>query len=261
MRTLSGFHAVEELLKSALASGRPMRGRILVSGSGPRIKEILGLAGKLGLAVERAPAATLDRLEPGHRGLVLETDAEPAPEAEADLDGYLETAPERALVLVLDHVEDPQNLGAILRSADAFGAGLVVAPTRRAAPLSEAAIKASAGAAAYVPLALVPNLAEALRRLAKAGFWRYAADMDGEEVAEADLPARCAIVLGNEGSGVSRLVKAECDGVLSIPMCGHVDSLNVSASAAVLMHEYRRRHPAEPARPTRAGGPRRGGGT
>jgi len=244
MRTLSGFHAVEELLRSALASGGSMRGRILVSGTGPRIKEILELAGKLRLPVERAPAAALDRLEPGHRGLVLETDAEGAPEARADLDGFLASAPERALVLVLDHVEDPQNLGAILRSADAFAADLVVVPTRRAAPLSEAAIKASAGAAAYVPVAQVTNLAEALRRLERSGFWRYAADMAGEDVSAADLPERCAIVLGNEGSGVSRLLKAECDGILSIPMAGHVDSLNVSASAAVFLHEYRRRHPA-----------------
>ena len=243
MRVLTGFHAVEELLRSSLAAGRPLRGRVLVSGSGPRIKEILALAAKLGLPVERAAKVELDRLAPEHRGLVLEADAERSPAAEADLGEFLDSAPERALVIVLDHVEDPQNLGAILRSADVFAADLVVAPTRRAAPLSEAAIKASAGASAYVPFAQVPNLAEALRRLAEAGFWRYAADMGGEALPGADLPARCAIVLGNEGSGVSRLLKAECDGAISIPMAGHIDSLNVSASAAVLMYEYRRRWP------------------
>jgi 23S rRNA (guanosine2251-2'-O)-methyltransferase len=244
MRSLSGFHSIEELLRSSLASGRELRARVLVSGSGARIKEILLLADKLSLAVERVPAAALDRLESGHRGIVLELESESAPEARADLDEYLASAPERSLVLVLDHIEDPQNLGAILRSADAFAADLVVAPTRRAAPLSEAAVKASAGAAAYVRLALVPNLAEALRRMEKAGFWRYAADSSGEDVAAADLPERCAIVLGNEGSGVARVLKAECDGTLAIRMSGHVDSLNVSASAAIFMHEYRRRHPA-----------------
>ncbi len=244
MRYLSGFHSIEELLRAALASGGKLRARALVSGSGPRIKEILLLADKLGLAVVRLPAAELDRLDGGHRGIVLELESESAPEPRADLDEFLARSPERALVLVLDHIEDPQNFGAILRSADAFAADLVVAPTRRAAPLSETAVKASAGAAAYVPLALVPNLAEALRRLEKAGFWRYAADMDGEDIAAADLPERCAIVLGNEGSGVARVLKAECDGMLAIAMSGHVDSLNVSASAAVFMHEYRRRWPA-----------------
>jgi len=244
MRILSGFHAVEELLRSALASGRRIGGRVLVSGSGPRIKEILALADKLGLPAERAPKAELDRLAPEHRGLVLVAQEEPEGAPEADLDEFLASAPERALVVLLDHVEDPQNLGAILRSADVFAADLVVAPTRRSAPLSEAAIKASAGATAYVRLAQVPNLAQALRSLEKAGFWRYAADMGGEDLTGAELPARCAIVLGNEGSGVSRLLKAECDGALSIPMAGHVDSLNVSASAAILMYEYRRRWPA-----------------
>jgi 23S rRNA (guanosine2251-2'-O)-methyltransferase len=243
MRVLTGFHSVEELLRSAQASGRALEGRVLVSGSGPRIKEILALATKLGIPVERVAKAELDRLAPEHRGLVLEAATGPASAAEADLEEFLASGPGRALVVILDHVEDPQNLGAILRSADVFAADLVIAPTRRAAPLSEAAVKASAGAAAYVPFAQVPNLAQALRRLASAGFWRYAADMGGESVADAEFPERCAIVLGNEGSGVSRLLKAECDGALSIPMAGHVDSLNVSASAAIFMYEYRRQWP------------------
>ena len=120
----------------------------------------------------------------------------------------------------------------------------MIAPRKRSAPLTDAAVKASAGAAAYAPLVLVPNLAEALRRLAKAGYWRYAADMGGPPLPDADIDARAAIVLGNEGAGVSRLLRDECDAVLSIPMAGHVDSLNVSAAAAVLMYDYRRRHPA-----------------
>lgn len=235
---------IEELLRSAAVSGGPLRGRLIVSGSGPRIKEILAIAPKLGIPIEHADKAELDRLAPDNRGIILMLDAEPDEGPLASLDEYLAAAPARGLVLVLDHIEDPQNLGAILRSADAFAADLVVVPTRRAAPLSEAVAKASAGAVAYVPLAQVPNLAEALRRLERSGFWRYAADMDGEDVAATELPERCAIVLGNEGSGVARVLKAECDGVLSIPMAGHVDSLNVSASAAIFMHEYRRRHPA-----------------
>ena len=164
---------------------------------------------------------------------------------ELDLDTFVLDPPEHSLVIILDHIEDPQNLGAVLRSADVFAADLVIAPRKRSAPLTDAAIKASAGAAAYVPLVLVPNLAEAMRKLAKAGFWLYAADMGGASLPESDLSARTGLVLGNEGAGVSRLLRDECDFALSIPMAGHVDSLNVSAAAAVLMYEYRRRFPAK----------------
>jgi 23S rRNA (guanosine2251-2'-O)-methyltransferase len=240
MRRLSGFHAIEEFLRSGRGGGR-----LLVSGSGPRIKNILELAARSGVPVSRTDKAQLDRMAPDHRGIVLETDAAEEP-GTVDLDEFLArlgpSAP--ALVLVLDHIEDPQNFGALIRSADVFACNLVIAPNRRAAPLSEAAAKASAGAIAHVPLALVGNLAESLRRLAKAGFWSYAADMAGSALDRADLPARCAIVLGNEGSGVSRLLREECDGVLSIPMGGHVDSLNVSAAGAIFLWEYRRRFPA-----------------
>lgn len=244
MRRLTGFHAIEEYLRSIRDPRRdgPSSVRLLVEGSGPRIKAILELASKLGVPVARASAEELDRLAPDHRGVVLEAEGGAAPET--DLGTFLLDPPERSLVVVLDHVEDPQNLGAILRSADVFAADLVIAPRRRAAPLSEAAVKASAGAAAYVPLALVPNLAEALRRLAKSGYWLYAADMGGSPLGEADVPARCVLVLGNEGAGLSRLIREECDGALSVPMAGHVDSLNVSAAAAVMMYEYRRRYPA-----------------
>jgi 23S rRNA (guanosine2251-2'-O)-methyltransferase len=242
---LTGFHAIEEYLRSRSGSpsGASPGARLLVSSSGPRIREILALAGKLGLAVERVSAAELDRLAPGHRGVLLEAD-ETSVREEPDLDSFLLDPPERSLVVLLDHIEDPQNLGAILRSADVFAADLVLVPRKRSAPLTEAAVKASAGAAAYAPLVLVPNLAEALRKLAKAGYWLYAADMGGASLPRAEISARAAIVLGNEGAGISRLLRDECDFALSIPMAGHVDSLNVSAAAAVLMYEYRRRYPA-----------------
>ena len=221
--------------------------RILVSGSGPRIKGILALASALRVKTEQVPKAELDRLAPENRGIVLEldraADADVARE-EPDLDTFVLDPPERSLVILLDHIEDPQNLGAILRSADVFAADLIIAPRRRSAPLTDAAVKASAGAAAWAPLVLVPNLAEALRKLKKAGFWLYAADMGGANLPDADLAARSGIVLGNEGAGVSRLLKEECDVAVSIPMAGHVDSLNVSAAAAVLMYDYRRRWPA-----------------
>jgi 23S rRNA (guanosine2251-2'-O)-methyltransferase len=243
MRRLTGFHAIEELLRSAASrqgGGAAPGWRILVAGSGPRVKSILDLAAKLGHAVSRLGPAELDRLAPGNRGIALELpDDGPAPEA--DLESYVASAGGSGLVLVLDHIEDPQNFGAIVRSADVFAADLVVVPKRRSAPRSELAMRASAGALAHVPVTEVPNLAQALRRLAEAGFWRYAADMGGRDLAEVDLPSKCVFVLGNEGAGLSRLVAEECDEKVSIPQRGHVDSLNVSASAAVLMYEYRRR--------------------
>ncbi len=245
MQILTGFHAIEERLRSAVSRAAPLpKGtRLLVTGSGPRIKAILLLASSLGLVPQRPAKPELDRLAPDNRGVALQFEEdEGAPEA--DLESFLAGAGEDALVLVLDHIEDPQNFGAILRSADIFAVDLVIAPKRRSAPLSDATARASAGALAHVPLTLVPNLAEALKRLAKAGFWRYAADMSGEEVASAELPRKCVLVLGNEGQGVSRLLREECDAALSIKQRGHVDSLNVSAAAAILMHEFRRRYPA-----------------
>ncbi len=233
---------MEELLRSSRAEG--LEGNLLVSGTGPRIKSILELAAKLGLPVSRRTRDELDRLAPNNRGLVLELEDDDEGN-ETDLEGFLASVSGPALVIVLDHLEDPQNLGAIIRSADVFAADLVLVPRRRSATLSSAAARASAGALAYVPVAVVPNLASALRRLQAAGFWSYAADMAGEDIAAAELPERCALVFGNEGAGVSRLLKDECDACLSIRQAGHVDSLNVSAAAAVMMYEYRRRRPAK----------------
>jgi len=242
MLRLTGFHAIEEFLRSR-KMGAPAGARLLLSGSGPRIKEILALADRLGLSPVRVPKGELDLLAPGNRGIVLEADEAQGLE-EPDLDTFVLDPPERSLVILLDHIEDPQNLGAILRSADVFAADLVIAPRKRSAPLTDAAVKASAGASAYAPLAFVPNLAEALRKLKQAGYWLYAADMGGASLPDADISARSGIVLGNEGAGVSRLLREACDFAVSIPMAGHVDSLNVSAAAAVLMYEYRRRYPS-----------------
>ncbi|HUX39452.1 MAG TPA: 23S rRNA (guanosine(2251)-2'-O)-methyltransferase RlmB [Rectinemataceae bacterium] len=241
MRRITGFHAIEELFRS----GKAIHGRLLISGSGPRIKAILEMAAKQVVPIARLSQAELDRLAPDNRGVAFETDSSQNP-AEADLDEFLSEAEdlEESLVLILDHIEDPQNFGAVLRSADVFACDLVIAPKRRAAPLSEAAVRASAGAAAHVPLAWVPNLAEALRRLKKAGYWSYAADMGGDPLPEAELPPKTVLVMGNEGEGVSKLVREQCDGSLAIPQAGHVDSLNVSAATAVMLYEYRRGRPA-----------------
>jgi 23S rRNA (guanosine2251-2'-O)-methyltransferase len=233
---------MEELVRSGKAKGATL----LVSTAGPRIKKIIEQAEKSGLHQKSVSARELDSAAPDNRGAAILVDEAPA-DVELDLESWLARGvPERALVVILDHIEDPHNLGAILRSADVFAADLVIMPERRAAKETDTVARASAGAVAYVPLATVANLARAVEQLKEAGFWTYAADMGGQNLPEADLAGRVAIVLGAEGSGVSRLLKERCDGALSIPQFGHVDSLNVSVAAGVMLYESRRKlgHPA-----------------
>lgn len=234
---LSSFHAMEEAVRSGPGSGK----QLLVAAPGPRVKKIMDEAAKKGVPVRRVGQAELDRLAPGNRGAALAMDAEPGADA-VDLDAWCDGLAEgRSTVLILDHIEDPHNYGAILRSADVLGCDLVIVPERRAAGQTDVVARSSAGAMAYVPVAPVPNLARALERLKGAGFWSYAADMGGQALAAAELPARVALVMGAEGSGVSRLLKERCDGILSIPQEGHVDSLNVSVAAGIFLYELSRR--------------------
>lgn len=243
---LSGFHAMEEAVRSGPGSGK----QLLVAAPGPRVKKIMDEAAKKGVPLRRVGQAELDRLAPGNRGAALAMDAAPGADA-VDLDAWCDGLDDgatagkatagKATVLILDHIEDPHNYGAILRSADVFGCDLVVVPERRAAGQTDAVARSSAGALAYVPVAPVPNLARALERLKDAGFWSYAADMGGQALSAAELPARVALVMGAEGSGVSRLLKERCDGILSIPQKGHVDSLNVSVAAGIFLYELSKR--------------------
>ena len=239
---ITSFHGILETLKA-----KPSQVKLLVATGpdahrqGPRVRDILELAKKQGIAVERVDQALLDRIDPDNKGIALSMLAKDAAKA-FSFEDFLDNPPEKALVIVLDHIEDPQNFGAILRSADAFGASLVVVPLRRASPLSEAADRSSAGASAWVPVAFVQNLADAVKRLQAKGFWVYAADMGGAPLGSLKLPGKTCFILGNEGDGVSRLLSEKADGIVSIPMRGHVESLNVSVAAALCMYEYRRAH-------------------
>jgi 23S rRNA (guanosine2251-2'-O)-methyltransferase len=154
--------------------------------------------------------------------------------------GEILSAPE-PLVLVLDGVTDPRNLGALLRAADGAGASGVVVPKDRAVGVTAAAVKASAGASEHVLVARVTNLRRALDTMKEAGLWIYAAEAGGTPYTELDLAGAVALVLGSEGRGVRRLVREGCDGTVSIPMLGGVESLNVSVASAVLLYEARRR--------------------
>ncbi len=171
-----------------------------------------------------------------HQGVVAYA-AEREYASVAELLAYAEECGEKPFLIICDGVEDPHNLGAIIRTADCVGAHGVIIPKRRSVGLTSTVAKASAGAIEHVRVAKVTNLATTIDELKDAGVWIYAADMDGETYWNADLCGSMALVLGSEGFGISRLVKEKCDFVLSIPLHGKVNSLNVSNAAAVLMCE------------------------
>jgi len=146
----------------------------------------------------------------------------------------------QALVLLLDGVTDPHNLGAVLRSADQFAVDLVVVPERRAAHETETVARVSAGANVYVPMIAVPNLASVVADLKASEFWIYGAAAEGKSAGSLDLRGRTALLLGSEGRGLGRLLRERCDELVAIPTRGHVDSFNVSVAAGILMYEARR---------------------
>jgi len=208
-----------------------------------RVVEVLDAAGNAevraaagNVAVKKVPRDRLDELARGgvHQGVVARVEAYPYSGLEEIL-----AAPE-PLILVLDGVTDPRNLGAVLRAADGAGASGVVIPKDKAVGVTAAAVKASAGASEHVRVARVTNLKRAVDTMKGANFWVYAADAGGTDYTELDLTGRTALVLGSEGRGVRRLVREACDGTVAIPMRGAVSSLNVSVAAAVLAFEARR---------------------
>ena len=155
-----------------------------------------------------------------------------------DILAAAEAKGEAPLLVVLDELEDPHNLGAVLRSVDAAGAHGVIIPKRRSCPLSTTVAKTSAGAVEYVPVARVSNLAQTLDKLKKAGIWVAGCDMDGtENYFEASLKGPLALVIGGEGRGLGRLVKEHCDFLVRIPMQGHVNSLNASVACSLVLYE------------------------
>jgi len=160
-----------------------------------------------------------------------------------NLSAFLEETKEneRSLVLVLDHVKDPHNLGAIMRSADMFRADLLILPERRSVQVSDTVARTSAGAVSYVPVAVESNLSRAIDALKDGGYWIYAADMSGTSSYRNDFAEKTALIVGSEGKGVSSLIKKKSDLLVGIPTEGHLDSLNVSVSTAILLYEYRRR--------------------
>lgn len=232
-----GLHAVRSLLERQ--PGRVRQVWLQAGRDDARVAEIRRLAAEHGVRVGGKQVAELDRLAGGgvHQGVAAELAPGNAP-AEADLEDIVRGAGRQALLLVLDGVQDPHNLGACLRTADAAGAQAVIAPRDRAAGLTGVARKVAAGAAENVPFIQVTNLARTLGRLKELGVWIVGAAGQAEmELYQADLKGPLAVVMGSEGAGLRRLTREACDFTVRLPMRGTVESLNVSVATGIVLYE------------------------
>jgi 23S rRNA (guanosine2251-2'-O)-methyltransferase len=237
MDRLLSIHAVRE----ALAAGRPLERIVIARGrGGERIEEIVRLARQRGVPVRFEERAAVDRLAggPDHQGVVALAAAKSAASLE-DLIRAAKANPEQpGLIVLLDGVEDPHNLGAVIRTALAAAAHGVVLPERRSAGLSDTVARAAAGALEYLPVARVTNLSRAMEELKEAGFWLVGLDERGtQDFSEVDYRGPIGVVLGGEGKGLHELVRKNCDFLVSIPTSGPVRSLNVSVAAGVVLFE------------------------
>jgi 23S rRNA (guanosine2251-2'-O)-methyltransferase len=236
-RTLHGYHAVIARLRQRPDSVRELF--IADARRGPRVREIVARAAAAECPLSVADAERLRQMAgtDHHQGVVAVVDAA-APHL--NLDDVLGLAQEPPLLLVLDGVTDPHNLGACLRSADAFGAQAVIVPKDRAVGVNATVAKAASGAADTVPVITVTNLARSLRDLKAHGVWIFGAEAGGENLFNADVAGPIAWVLGAEGSGLRRLTRETCDRIVGIPLGGAVESLNVSVAAGICLYASRR---------------------
>ena len=260
MKIITGFHAIEEKLKSLEKNTKAV---LFYNKPGPRVKKIVAFAQSLceskKVLIEcrqvethelEKLVSTLPELARDHRGIVLQLPGNQKEESNqiefSDLKIHLKnrisskTENQKSVVVILDSITDPHNVGAIIRSCDQFGVDLVVLPARRGASTdSEIIGRSSAGASSWVPYMVVPNLIRVIELLKEEGYWIYGADAGGENLNDLTVQKndKVAIVMGSEGSGMSRIVRENCDKILSIPTCGKLDSLNVSVAAGILLYK------------------------
>lgn len=242
------FIAGRNPVTEALRSGRALN-KIMVQDGARGVTEIISAAKARNVAVEFVKSDKLDKLAQGvrHQGVV----AYAAPVAFKTLDDALKKAAEKneaPFLLLLDELQDPQNLGALIRTADAAGVHGILLPKRRSCPLNAVVAKISAGAVEYVPVIQIGNIVQQLEDLKKQGFWVAGADMDGEIYTKVNLTGPLVLVIGAEGKGLGRLVREHCDIIVSLPMQGGVSSLNAAAAGAVLMYEVVRQRAQEAAK-------------
>jgi len=233
---IAGRNAVAEALRSGRLADTLFVAR--EGSSGGSLGAVIALAKSQGVVVKDVKREKLEQLSgtSHHQGVVLTA----AAQAYAELEDILDIAKaknEPPFLVLCDEIEDPHNLGAILRTAEAAGAHGVVVPRRRSAPLSQTVARASAGAVAHIPVARVVNLCAAMETLKAQGVWIYGADMAGEPYDARPVTGAVALVIGSEGRGLGRLVKKRCDALLSLPMRGKVGSLNASVAAGILLYE------------------------
>ena len=273
---ITGFHSIEEKVRAAAKNSKGSAGsseksaglKLYFSKPGPRVKKILAAAKEAGIAAVQTEDSKLDQLVSGldeslrdHRGIVMEIkDGQTKAANLVDFDAWVKThsgegsgkagsaeaigstgsTVSRQTVVILDSITDPHNVGAILRSCDQFGASLVIIPEHNSASDiagNEVIGRTSAGASAWVPVAIVNNLVRAAEQLKQAGFWIFGADAGGQNCCQIDFPAKSALIMGSEGTGIAALLEKQCDAIVSIPTCGKIDSLNVSVAAGVLLYE------------------------
>ena len=239
MTWLRGRHAVEETLRARARSVRELW--VLAGGQGGAFKELVDLARRAGARVRYASKGELDRLGSGHQGLAVRVGEKEGPSLEEWLEALTPEDKKGAVVVALDQIQDPHNLGAIARAASCLGGTALLTPERRSAPVTPAAVQASAGAIEKIPVLSCGNLAQALERLKGEGFWVYGADMGGKPCWETRFNRPLVLVIGSEGSGLRPLVRDGCDELVAVPQSsGGVASLNASTAAAVLLYEAAR---------------------
>lgn len=235
---IAGRNAVTE----AIRSGRAIDSIIVARGAhtGP-LATIMAKARDKKIPIKEVDTKKLDFMCAGapHQGII----AIAAVKEYATVDDIFDLAESRGelpFIIIADEIEDPHNLGAIIRTAECAGAHGVIVPQRRATGLTYTVGKASAGAIEYVPVARVTNISKTIDDLKSRGLWIYGTDMDGQNWCETDLKGAIGLVVGNEGKGMSRLVKEKCDVILSLPMKGQINSLNASVAAGIVMYEVSR---------------------
>ena len=235
---ITSIHGIEESLKK-----NPKGAVLYISKSNKRIDLLEQTARKKGIAIQKVDTPEMNRLcgkgESKGAALKVRMKQSVSEVRYKDIKDFIRNIEDRdqLLVLILDGITDPHNFGAILRSADQFGVDLVITPEKRSVSINATVAKVSVGAHAWVPTLQVINIGRTIEELQKHGFWVYGADMGGGTAAGTDLKGRTVLVMGSEGEGISRLIRDKCDTMVSIPMNGHVDSLNVSVAAGILMYE------------------------
>lgn len=230
---LTGRNPIREALKSGRDIEKLMVAKGDLSGTA---REIVAMAHEVHVPVQMVERIRLDEIAKNHQGMIAFASAYQY----ADVDDMLDVAAERGeapFLIILDGVTDPHNLGAVIRTAAAVGAHGVIVPERRAVGLTPAAVKASAGGVEHIKVARVTNLTNEIKRLQAKGVWMYGADADGEDYRKVNFSGACALIIGSEGDGISRLVREQCDHIVSIPMKNPaMESLNASVAAGILMY-------------------------